>query len=63
MMKAIEFEATAERNSIRLPDAIPDGTRLRVLLLMDDSPAIAAAVILERCGVRLLNPFAAAAGP
>ncbi len=42
MMKAIEFEATAERNSIRLPDTIPDGTHLRVLLLMDDNPALSA---------------------
>jgi len=38
-MKAIEFETTAEKRSIRLPDAIPDGTRLRVLLLLDDEPA------------------------
>lgn len=38
-MKAIEFETTAEKHSIRLPDAIPDGTRLRVLLLLDDEPA------------------------
>ena len=35
-MKAIEFEATAEKHCIRLPDAIPDGTHLRVLLLLDD---------------------------
>ncbi len=39
-MKAIKFEATAERHSIRLPDGIPDGTHLRVLLLMDDMPAV-----------------------
>ena len=41
-MKAIEFEATAEHHCIRLPDAIPDGTHLRVLLLMDDASAAAA---------------------
>jgi hypothetical protein len=39
-MKAIEIEATVEKHCIRLPDAIPDGTHLRVLLLMDEaSPA------------------------
>lgn len=36
-MKAIELEATVEQHSIRVPDAIQDGTHLRVLLLMDDS--------------------------
>jgi len=40
-MKAIEFETTAEKHCIRLPDAIPDGTHLRVLLLLDDEPASA----------------------
>ena len=29
-MKAIEIEATVEKHCIRLPDAIPDGTHLRV---------------------------------
>jgi hypothetical protein len=38
-MKAIEFEATAEQHLIRIPDAIPDGTPLRVLVLMDDADA------------------------
>ncbi len=38
-MKAIEFEAIAEQHCVRLPDGIPDGTHLRVLLLMDDMPA------------------------
>jgi hypothetical protein len=41
-MKAIEFETTAEKHCIRLPDAIPDGTHLRVLLLMDDTSVSAA---------------------
>ncbi|MGA7980778.1 MAG: hypothetical protein WCA32_11175 [Chromatiaceae bacterium] len=36
-MKAIEIEATVEKHCIRLPDAIPDGTHLRVLLLMDET--------------------------
>jgi len=41
-MKAIEFETTAEKHGIRLPDEIPDGTHLRVLLLLDEEPAAAA---------------------
>lgn len=35
-MRAIELEATVEQHSIRLPKTIPDGTHLRVLLLLDD---------------------------
>ena len=38
-MKAIEIEATVEQHCVRLPDAIPDGTHLRVLLLMDEASA------------------------
>lgn len=41
-MKAIELETTAEKHCIRLPDAIPDGTHLRVLLPMDDTAASSA---------------------
>jgi len=41
-MKAIEIEATVEKHCIRLPDGIPDGTHLRVLLLMDEASAAAA---------------------
>jgi hypothetical protein len=41
-MKAIELEATVEQHSIRVPETIQDGTRLRVLLLMEDQPANAA---------------------
>jgi hypothetical protein len=37
-MRAIELEATVEHHTIRLPETIPDGTHLRVLLLMDDLP-------------------------
>jgi hypothetical protein len=40
-MKAIEFEAMAEQHCIRLPDEIPDGIHLRVLLLMDEQAAAA----------------------
>ncbi|MFN5744529.1 MAG: hypothetical protein ACK443_00325 [Methylococcaceae bacterium] len=32
-MHAIEFEATAHNHTIRLPDNVPEGVRLRVLLL------------------------------
>lgn len=34
-MHAIEFEAVAEHHAIRLPEGIPDGARLRVLILSD----------------------------
>jgi hypothetical protein len=37
-MRAIELEATVEQHAIRLPESIPDGTQLRVLLLLEDSP-------------------------
>ncbi|MBK1718766.1 hypothetical protein [Thiocystis violacea] len=37
-MRAIELEATVEHHTIRLLETIPDGTHLRVLLLMDDLP-------------------------
>lgn len=36
-MKAIEFETTSKHHSIRVPDSVPDGTRMRVLLLLEDS--------------------------
>lgn len=32
-MHAIEFEATAQNHTIRLPDNVPEGVRLGVLLL------------------------------
>ena len=47
-MKAIEFEARAEKHCIRLPGAIPDGTHLRVLLLLDDEPAS----VTDRCDLK-----------
>ena len=37
-MRAIELEATVEQHAIRLPESIPDGTQLRVLLLFEDAP-------------------------
>ncbi|MBK1725033.1 hypothetical protein [Thiocystis violacea] len=38
-MRAIELEATVEQHRIRLPESIPDGTHLRVLLLLEDPPS------------------------
>jgi len=35
-MRAIEFEAVAQQHKVRLPDQIPDGVRLRVLVLMEE---------------------------
>lgn len=32
-MHAIEFETTSHQHTIRLPDSVPDGVHLRVLLL------------------------------
>jgi hypothetical protein len=32
-MHAIEFETVAHQHTIRLPDSVPDGVSLRVLLL------------------------------
>ena len=38
-MQAIEFEAIADQHMLRLPDKVPNGVRLRVLLLLDDAIA------------------------
>ncbi|MDO9270554.1 MAG: hypothetical protein Q7T96_15735 [Methylobacter sp.] len=38
-MQAIEFETIAQGHTIRIPDTVPDGVRLRVRLLMDEEPA------------------------
>lgn len=34
-MHAIEFETTSHQHTIRLPDNVPDGVPLRVLLLLE----------------------------
>jgi len=34
-MLAIEFETTSHQHTIRLPDSVPDGMLLRVLLLSE----------------------------
>lgn len=36
-MQAIEFQATAHQHIIRVPDDVPDGVALRVLLLFNDT--------------------------
>ncbi len=35
-MQAIEFQAIAQNRYIRLPDEIPDGMTIRVLVLVDE---------------------------
>ena len=35
-MRAIEFKATSHQHCLRLPDNIPDGVSMRVLLLLDE---------------------------
>lgn len=39
-MQAIEFEATAHNHIIRIPDNVPDGVLMRVLLLVNESTKI-----------------------
>ncbi len=40
-MQAIEFETIAHGHTIRIPDTVPDGVRLKVRLLMDEESATA----------------------
>lgn len=47
-MQAIEFEATTFQHTIRIPDDIPDGVTLRVLLLFDDNKTKNASDISEK---------------
>lgn len=35
-MQAFEFEATPYQHTIRIPDEVPDGVSIRVLLLVDE---------------------------
>ena len=35
-MHAIEFETVAQHHKVQLPDQVPDGVRLRILVLMED---------------------------
>lgn len=36
-MRAIEFEGVAKQHMLRLPEQVPDGVKLRVLLLLEDA--------------------------
>jgi len=36
-MQAIEFETTAYQHTIHIPEAIPDGVALRVLVLLNEN--------------------------
>jgi len=42
-MQAIEFEAVARDHTLQLPDQVPEGIKLRVLVLMEDEGHKAAA--------------------
>jgi hypothetical protein len=35
-MHAIEFETVAQHHTVQLPEQVPDGVRLRVLVLIED---------------------------
>jgi len=39
-MQAIEFETTVQNHVIRIPDSIPNGASIRVLVLMNDKGMI-----------------------
>lgn len=36
-MQAIEFETTVQNHQIRIPDTVPEGAAIRVLVLMNDN--------------------------
>lgn len=38
-MQTIEFETIAQGHTIRIPDTVPDGVRLRVRVLLDEESA------------------------
>lgn len=52
-MQAIEFQATAHQHIIRVPDDVPDGVALRVLLLFNDTEA--GGRKSERVGYQTMN--------
>ena len=39
-MQAIEFETIPQQHTIHLPDNVPDGVMMRVLLLWEPSPLL-----------------------
>jgi hypothetical protein len=46
-MQAIEFETIAQHHSLRVPDQVPDGVKLRVLVLIDEKTPQAVSVELS----------------
>jgi hypothetical protein len=40
IMQAIEFETTVQNHIIHIPDSIPNGVAVRVLLLIDDKATL-----------------------
>lgn len=46
-MQAIEFETIAQGHTIRVPDTVPDGVRLRVRLIVEHETATAPDVDLK----------------
>ncbi len=53
-MQAIEFEAVAQNHLIRIPDNIPDGISIRVLLLVNDKITIQKDTLPESNDVKTL---------
>lgn len=41
-MQTIEFETIAQGHTIRIPDTVPDGVRLRVRVLLDEESSTTA---------------------
>jgi hypothetical protein len=57
-MRAIEFEAVSQQHTLAVPPDVPDGVRLRVLILMDEAaipagPSVSPAVKRQRPSPRL----------
>ncbi len=53
-MQAIEFEAVAQNHLIRIPDNIPDGVTIRVLVLVNDGVVIQKNTLPESNDVKTL---------
>lgn len=52
LMKAIEFEAISDRHTLRVPESVPDGVKMRVLILIDETdPAATEDVKAMLCGI------------
>ena len=53
-MQAVEFEAIAQNHLIRIPDNIPDGISIRVLLLVDEKITLQKNTPSERNDMKIL---------